>query len=195
MAKICWIDLETSGLDTSLAGIIEIGAVMEIDGREVGTFHTYINPASTLIVDPEALEVNGMTLEQIRSAPCESAAKDAFTKWLGQFIDKFDKTDKALIGGFNVGFDVEFIRAFWNRAGDKYLGSWFYWHLVDMRAFAAYYLRDDWADMPNGKLQTVVKRIIGDDAYNNLMEGQQAHTALTDIRGTIEAFHKMMGTK
>lgn len=195
MAKICWLDLETSGINPKENGILEIGAIMEIDGKEVSTFQTYIRPDSRCVIDPGALEVNGLTLDEIQSYPSESEAKRLFTDWLGQFIDKFNKNDKALIGGFNVHFDIDFLMAFWNRAGDKYLGSWFYWHAVDLRSFSAFYLRNHWNQMPNGKLQTVVKAILGEEAYEELMEGKVAHSALTDIRGTREAFYTLINRK
>lgn len=193
MAKIVWLDLETSGKDPKQCGILEIGAIMEIDGKQVDTFHGYVRPADFLTIEEEALGVNGIDREAIAAFPEERTALAAFQAWLGKYIDKYDRSDKALIGGFNVHFDIDFLMAFWNRQGDKYFGSWFMYHPVDLRAFAAYELRDRWASMPNGKLMTVTRVILGGDAVDAILATEgKAHSALADITATREAFHAIM---
>ena len=193
MAKIVWLDLETTGINPKLNGILEIGAIMEIDGEVVSTFQSYMRPAPELVIEDEALGVNGIDRERIATFPTEREAVGAFQAWLSQYIDKFDKTDKALIGGFNVHFDIDFLMALWNRLGDKYFGSWFRYHPVDLRAFSAFHLRDKWASLPDGKLMTVTRAILGESRVDSILSEGVAHSALTDIGATREAFRALMG--
>ena len=194
MAKIVWLDLETTGLDPKRHGILEIGAIMEIDGKKVGQFQTYIKPAPELITEAEALGVNGIAPEDIEKFPTEAEALREFQDWMSRWIDKFDKQDKALIGGFNVHVDIDFLMALWSRRGDRYFGSWFRYHPVDLRAFSAFALREEWPKLPDGKLMTVCRAILGEARVEELLSQGAAHSALTDIGATREAFHKLIET-
>lgn len=193
MAKIVWLDLETSGKDPRQCGILEIGAIMEIDGEKVDTFQAFVRPDDFLIIDAEALAVNGIEREDIAAFPEERLVLASFQAWLSKYINKYDRADKALIGGFNVHFDIDFLMAFWNRQGDKYFGSWFMYHPVDLRAFAAYELRDRWASLPNGKLMTVTRAILGDARVEAILSAEgKAHSALADVTAAREAFNVIM---
>lgn len=193
MSKIVWLDLETTGINPKLNGILEIGAIMEIDGQKVDTFQTYMRPDASLVIEPEALGVNGIDPDRIEEFPPEEDALAAFQRWLGKYINKFDKQDKALIGGFNVHFDIDFLMALWTRNGDKYFGSWFRYHPVDLRAFSAFHLRDKWNQLPDGKLMTVTRAILGESRVDAILSEGATHSALTAIGATREAFHALMG--
>jgi DNA polymerase-3 subunit epsilon len=63
------LDTETTGLEPELGHrIIEIGCVEIVNRRPTGrTFHHYLNPDRD--IDKGALEVHGITLEQLRNKP------------------------------------------------------------------------------------------------------------------------------
>jgi DNA polymerase III subunit epsilon len=63
------LDTETTGLEPELGHrIIEIGCVEIVNRRPTGrTFHHYLNPDRD--IDKGALEVHGITLEQLRGKP------------------------------------------------------------------------------------------------------------------------------
>jgi DNA polymerase III subunit epsilon len=63
------LDTETTGLEPELGHrIIEIGCVEILNRRPTGrTFHHYLNPDRD--IDKGALEVHGITLEQLRNKP------------------------------------------------------------------------------------------------------------------------------
>jgi DNA polymerase-3 subunit epsilon len=48
-----------------------------------------------------------------------------------RYVNKFDRNDKFVAGGYNVQFDMGFLRAVWDRRGDKYMGSWFQFGTID----------------------------------------------------------------
>lgn len=98
-------DTETTGLDSSMDRIIEIGAV-ELENRFVTgrNFHVYINPEGRE-VHPEALAVHGISNEQL-------ADKPKFSEIVHDWLDFIEgATLIAHNAGFDVGFfDVEFAR-------------------------------------------------------------------------------------
>lgn len=186
--KLCYIDTETTGLNAREHGIIQLAAIMEIDGVEVSTFCEKIRPDSSCRADLKALEISGNTIEMIRTYMPEREAYLAFVAWLGQHISKFDKIDKAFFCGYNSPFDVEFVRALFDRNGDNYFGSWFWSGSIDVMGEALWRLRGERHLLPNFKLGTVAEFVLGDRAQALTAE-TGLHDALTDIRVTRE-LHK-----
>jgi DNA polymerase-3 subunit epsilon len=188
--KICYLDTETTGLDARKCGIVQIAAILEIDGREVDTFDMRMRPAAGLEISDEALAVSGTKREDLEGFPTEREVYLAFLRWLGKHIDKFSKTDKALFAGYNSPFDVEFIRAWFDRCGDRYFGSWFWSGTVDVMGAALWALRDQRAALPNFKLGTVAAHVLG-SRLDELTAELGLHNALTDIRVTRELHQRI----
>ena len=183
--KLCYIDTETTGLDAKRHGIIQLAAIMEIDGEEVSTFSEKMRPASTCAADTSALEISGNTIEMIKTYRPESEVYRNFVEWLGQFVGKFDKLDKAFFCGYNSPFDVEFVRALFERNGDKFFGSWFWSGSIDVMGAALWSLRDQRPRLANFKLGTVAEHVLG-SRVAELTADAGLHDALTDIRLTRE---------
>lgn len=183
--KLCYIDTETTGLDAKRHGIIQLAAIMEIDGEEVSTFSEKMRPASTCAADHSALEISGNTVEMIKTYRPESEVYRDFVEWLGQFVGKFDKLDKAFFCGYNSPFDVEFVRALFERNGDKFFGSWFWSGSIDVMGAALWSLRDQRPRLENFKLGTVAEHVLG-SRVAELTADAGLHDALTDIRLTRE---------
>lgn len=186
--KICFIDTETTGLDAKRHGIIQIAAIMEIDGVEVGRFEAFIRPASTCACDAKALEISGHTVEEIKGFKPEPQAFREFCDFLGQHCEKFERTDKVIFSGYNAPFDNQFIREFFERNGDKYFGSWFWAGTVDVMGLALLRLADQRSQMPDFKLGTVADFVLGSERIAELTETHGLHNAMTDIEITREVF-------
>lgn len=186
--KLCYIDTETTGLNAKEHGIIQLAAIMEIDGVEVDTFSQKIRPASCCRADLKALEISGSTIEMIKTYMPEHDAYLSFVAWLGKHISKFDKLDKAFFCGYNSPFDVEFLRALFDRNGDSYFGSWFWSGSIDVMGAALWNLREDRHKLANFKLGAVADFVLGERAQALAAE-TGLHDALTDIRVTRE-LHK-----
>lgn len=193
--KILYLDTETTGLDFKVHGICQLAAIMEVNGEVVGEFETLICPAPECVIEDDALAVSGLTRLQLSAAPAEVPAWSAFTKFLSQFINKRDKYDKAFMAGYNAYFDDAFLRAFADRVGDRYLGSWKWPDLLDVRCFAALTLAEKRMDMENFKLGTVAKTILTEDELAEAVGFGDLHDALTDIRITRAVFRKIQGAR
>lgn len=64
---IFWFDTETTGLDPEKHGITALGVIIENNKQVIEEFQYSINPAPEIQFDPKALEVQGKTIEEIRS--------------------------------------------------------------------------------------------------------------------------------
>ena len=94
-------DLETSSLSVSTCEIIEVGAVKVLDGEIVDSFSSLICPQKEL--DPAAMEVNLIPLDDLYSAPAEEDVMPDFFKFIG------DHT----LSGYNIKvFDMPILRRY-----------------------------------------------------------------------------------
>jgi DNA polymerase-3 subunit epsilon len=95
------LDTETTGLEPELGHrIIEIGCVELLNRRPTGrTFHHYLNPDRE--IDKGALEVHGITMEQLQNKPRFADIVDEFMAFISG----------AELVIHNAAFDVAFIDA------------------------------------------------------------------------------------
>ncbi len=92
------IDLETTGLNPKYEKIIEIGAVKVIDGVQVGTFSSYVNPGKKL--EERIIELTGITQDKV------DAAED-----ISQVLPKFlSFLEELPLLGHRVLFDYSFLK-------------------------------------------------------------------------------------
>lgn len=154
---------------------------MDIDGQEAERFDIRLAPNPSATIEQEALDVAGVTLEQIQSyQPMEEGYRQ-LVGILSKYVDKFDKRDKMYLVGYNnAGFDNNFLRALFQQCGDKYFGSWFYPNCMDVYVMVTPFLMGVRNDMENFKLMTVA-RTMGIEIDENKL-----HDATYDIELTKE---------
>lgn len=181
--KVFWFDTETTGRDAVKNDIIQIAAVIEIDGEVKEKINLHCRPFDPEAVEPEALEVHGQTMEQILAYPDPKTVHKELVRVCGKYVNKYDKMDKFIPGGYNSKFDLDFLSEFFKKSGDKYFGSFFSWQALDplylipiLRYIGKY-------DKPNAKLVTVAEH------YNLAFD---AHDAFADIETTKLVFEKIL---
>ena len=91
-------DLETTGLSSRTDHIIEIGAVLMKDGKEVDRYQTFVDPK--LPLKQETTELTGITPKMLEGAPGIREALAGFLEFVG---------DRVLVA-HNADFDTGFIR-------------------------------------------------------------------------------------
>lgn len=81
---ICSIDLETTGVDPGYSEIIQIAVVPLDDQLEpVGTpFYRLIRPEFPELADPKALEINGLSTEDLMDEADAEKVADLFEEWV-----------------------------------------------------------------------------------------------------------------
>lgn len=176
--KLIYIDTETDGLAPKKNSIIQLAGIIRVNGAEE-EFDFKMAPWSGRESDPEALAVSGRTLEEVKGYPAPAEVFRLFLGLLSKYVDKYDKKDKFFALAYNARFDEDFIRAWFEAMGDKYYGSWFWTPALDVMQVAAFHLMKERHDMPNFKLATVAKAILGLDPP----EGSY-HDAMFDVRAT-----------
>ena len=101
-------DLETTGLSSKRDRIIEIGAVLMENGRELDRFQTFVDPGMRL--QKETVDLTGITDDMLKGAP---KLEEVFPKFL-EFVG-----DRVLVA-HNADFDTGFIRAACEKLGYPY---------------------------------------------------------------------------
>ena len=101
-------DLETTGLSFQNDRIIEIGAVIIRDGREVDRFQTFVDPQRKL--DKKIVDLTGIDDSMLQGAPQIEEVLPKFLEFVG---------DRILVA-HNADFDTGFIRGECQRLGYPY---------------------------------------------------------------------------
>jgi len=121
MNKIFFVDTETTGLDPKINGIHQIAGQIIIDGKMVAEIDYKFKPLPTEKIEPEALAVSGLTIEEVMARPL-----DSFTVYkkvdalLATHVNRYDKHDKMVIAGYNCNFDAGFINEWFQKHRNKY---------------------------------------------------------------------------
>lgn len=176
--KQVFIDVETTGVMHWKNSVHQISGGVYIDDKLKDTFDFKVCPHERAIIDPIALDIGGLTNEQVLSYPHRTEVYPQLVEILGKHVNKFDKTDKYFFCAYNAHFDNAFMRAFFKQCGDNYFGSWFWSSNIDVMVLAAEYLKNDRHKMENFKLMTVAK-FLGIE-----VDESKAHDALYDIEIT-----------
>ena len=123
-----------------------------MDGEVKEEFDFKVQPNPKAEITQEALEVAGVTKEQILSYPPMGTIFPQFIAMLDKYVDRFNKKDKFFLAGYNnASFDNQFLRAWFLQNGDKYFGSWFWSNSIDVMVLATPYLAAKRTEMENFK--------------------------------------------
>ena len=101
-------DLETTGLAPRHDRIIEIGAVLMKQGKEIDRFQTFVDPQQRL--DKETTDLTGITDEMLQGAPKIEEVLPKFLKFVGGRV----------LAAHNARFDTTFIHRECSRLGIDY---------------------------------------------------------------------------
>lgn len=149
-------DLETTGLDERIHSIHQIAGMFEVDGKIVETFNFKVAPHPKAQIDPQALSTCKVTEEQIRAYPSMQEVYKQFVGMLKKYCNRFDKTDKIWLVGFNNRkFDDIFLSAWFKQNGDEFFPAWFWPDSLDVLVLASQHLIHVRSQMPSFKLKRV----------------------------------------
>ena len=184
------IDTETTGLHPARHGLIEIAAAA-LDGQLIllDTFQADVCPPEGVACDPEALQINGFTMERIRAGISYRMACEQFLN----FLNKHFSAEPIVIGQF-YPFDYAFLEQLFSTCGYRdglavaIKGN----DIIDTKALAnsinvRALLKGKPAPFPVTSLSKPggLKELFGITAY-------QAHSALGDVLATREVLIKLL---
>jgi len=188
--KYLIIDTETTGLNPTKHGLIELAAVvMDADFAIVDQFCIDVYPPDGTPVEPEAMKVNGFTPDRIANGATYLETAEAFLDFVSTHFAK----KPTLIGQF-LPFDYAVLDNLFTsthteeRAAKVVMTNQF----IDTKALAmAYNLRADMDGVSKPLPSTSLSNSGGlKDVFG--IEGFQAHSALGDVLATREVFIQLM---
>ena len=165
-----WIDVETTGLNEKKNDIIQLACIPIVNGVPQKAFNEFCQPFNWDAVEQEALNVHGITVQQLKTF---QSPQDMFSNFIDYMLS-FDV--KFTIAGFNVSFDKRFLSASFSKINKNQEFSKLFSidiHCVYKRA------SDVKSKIPSKSLKL--------EALANLYGIEiNAHDALSDISATIE---------
>jgi len=182
MNKKIYFDLETTGLDPIINGIIQIAGIIEVDGKEVEEFNMKLKPFELDVIEEEALKVSGTTREEIRTFEDPNLVYAKITSIFNKYIDKYNRDDKFIVCGYNVRFDINFLKEFFVKNGDNYLFSYF-GQPKDPFPVIQYLSAIGKIISTNNKLSTICEYF--------KIDIKDAHDAMVDIKATKTLIEKI----
>ncbi len=167
-------DVETSGLNEGINGIIGLGAIMLPGGD---TFYHEPRLIDELTAHPKALEVNGFTEEEIRSID-----RVDMDTTLRRFSDWAVKADDMILGGWNSTFDYRFLAAEYERHGLRWP---FKYRVVDIQtiAYTVMRIKDKWTPMHDGVSTVGLNYTL---KWLGLPKEPEPHNALTGAQCNVD---------
>lgn len=176
MPKLLIYDTETTGVDSRKHCIHQLTGMLLLNNDEPIHFNYKIAPHPNAHIDPEALKVGNVSLEQIQSYKPSIEVFKEFKSFLNDYVDPFDKKDKIhLVGYNNRKFDDDFLRKLFEMHNDKYFGSFFWPDSIDVMVLASLLLKDVRSLMPDFKLATVAK------TFKITVDADKLHDAYYDV--------------
>jgi DNA polymerase-3 subunit epsilon len=191
MTKIMFYDLETTGLNPYVNGIHQLAGMIEIEGIIVETFNINMRPSEFHIIEPDALAVSNLTVEDIMNNPySQEEGFQEFANILCRYVPPFvkakDKDRLFKIGYNSASFDNNFLQQFFIQNNqDRSFFSYFYADSPDVMVLASYHFMSDRRSFDNFKLPTIAKRL---DIY---VDESRLHEALYDIELTVEIYYRL----
>lgn len=184
--KTIFFDVETSGTDDKVNGILQLGGSIECDGQETEVFDFKMKTFPDQIIEDGALEANGFTRPQIESFADPFKCYIEFVRILNKYVDRFDRSDKFTLVGYNSRFDDGFMREWFKRCHDKYYGAYFFWPAIDVSNMVAVKYRKVRSHFPDFKLMTVAKTLKIE------VDESKAHDAVYDTMVTKVVYEKCL---
>lgn len=188
--KTVFFDLETTGTDFQRSAVIQIGAILDVDGEEVDRIDIKLKPHEGANIDSQALAVTGISMDDLLNNPDRVHPADGYWKFMrfcgfkpGQRVSPAMRIHRA---GYNIlGFDNKFLENLGAMVGDGYTFAKFHWPGIDVASIACAGLRSVRGAMKDFKLMSVARELEID------IEGQ-AHDALFDVHVTREVYYKLL---
>lgn len=181
--KLLWLDTETTGTDPRRHSVMQFAALLEEGGRVVDSIDVKFAPLPGAAVEESALEVTGVTREELEARPPAQDAYFQIVGFLDRHCDKYNREEKFYPAGYNVRFDLDFMQEFFRACGSRYgIGSYTNWRYID--PLPVLYRMDYMGalDLKDYKLGTVCEH------YGIPLE---AHDALNDVRAARELARKL----
>jgi DNA polymerase III epsilon subunit-like protein len=201
LIKLAFIDTETTGLNPVLNDPFQVAVIFRKlvysylgDGvfefaldKELEEKVFYLKPLNFDTISLKALEVNGVSIETLKSYPPAAETFNEIISYFNTKVDGFNKSDKLIPVGYNVKFDLDFLFALQEKIAFKFLGSYLSRKTIDVLDHFRH-LSLIFPDVFSDSIS--LKNVCGTQGVCVPLD--LAHDALADIRATMELFSRFM---
>jgi len=161
--EYCILDIETTGISHFTEKITEIGIIKIKNGKEVGTFETFVNPEKPI---PERIqEITHITNEMVKDAPKIEEVLPKMIEFIGNSVVVTHNTD----------FDVTWLKYNYEQYGYQWKNT----YIDTLRLARAMY-----PHFPKYKLGIIAEKLG--------ITVEVAHRALDDVKTLVQVFQKMI---
>lgn len=179
--KILFLDVETGGMDEIKQSLLSIGLTVWEDSKILDELEIFISKEKYDYV-AAALNINKINLDELRA---KGTSEEDSLVLLNEFCNKHFGSNKIIIGGHNVAFDIGFIKALYRRNNQEFYDRFSY-RLVDTGTLLRFLF-----------MQGVFDEDISssDKAFAHFdikFEEGERHSALGDARATALLFTKLL---
>lgn len=180
MKKVIFMDTETTGLDTDKCSPIQISVIIEEDGKIIDKWSSFVRPFIGASISMEALNIHGFSVAEINKFPDTQTVYMELVQFLNKHIGS---KEKAILGGYNVGFDRDMLRTFFKKHNNHKFDNYFDWrHLDVLHIITPLQCLNILPELKNNKLETWC---------NHYGIDLSAHDSASDIEATRELFYKI----
>jgi len=151
------LDLEMTGPDPEWNEIVQIGAVLcNSNWKELGRFITNVYPENRQAFSTASEKIHDLSLAELENAPILYDALEKFENWVLKSlnINEFQKENifrDIIISGQSVMYDINFLRAGYNKQKMKWLFSHTQLDLHTLSWFLFKILEDNGFETPRSR--------------------------------------------
>jgi DNA polymerase III subunit epsilon len=198
MLKLCFIDTETTGLNSHTCGLYQVAGRIyagesfkhEYDeGKDHKSFVIEVEPFTTDEINSVAKGMNEQRISKYTTphlAISSSLAKLQLESIFKIFVNPFNRADKFFFVGYNAEFDYGFLRSLFEKCNDRFFGSFFFTPVIDVMGLAGFLCMSQRWRMDNFKLTTTARMLgVGVDE-------SKCHDAVYDVELTVRIFEKIL---
>lgn len=176
-----WFDVETTGLNYYESEIISLAYLIEMGGEIIDHGVLYAKPDDMSKIEPKALEINGFTIDQIKTFPSQFTLYSNLTKIFKKYDIK-SKEDRFVTAGYNnAGCDNIFLQQLFTRYSPKDYEFYDYMKSIKLDVFTLF---------------PIIEQLTGIQFRSHRLEDiapmfkleHNAHEALSDIIVTYKLF-------
>lgn len=189
--KLIFLDTETTGVDPEENGIHQISGIMVEEEDEMarfrllGKFNFKMAPHKDARWDLESfVEGRKVIKSKILTYKPQSEVFLEFNQFILGTLSQ-DINDRYIIVGYNIYFDIRFIRNWFilNDANDFF--KLFWGNYIDVQVLASEKLKYIRHKLPNFKLETIAKH------YKIPVDSSKCHDAMYDAWLTQQIYYKL----
>lgn len=188
---LLFLDTETTGLNIEKAEIIQIAAIAYSNKEWAGTINLSTQPFSYDRISMEALSVNKITLDELKTFDDPVTSFKKFLHALTQIRNRISPDAKFIALAHNAAFDKKFVKKWWKDCSEACdievpeMNTLFFEEWVDTLVIARELHSRRILKSKNVKLETLA------DHYSIRFDGRGAHDALSDTKMLHSVYTKM----